>query len=92
MTVWNNDMRELTFDEIDYVSGAGPKGVSNETIGAAVGGAVGTVAGSAGGIGGAAVGGAVGAVAGAWLAVNGRWLIEKLAEAQSHGHGMPIMG
>lgn len=92
MTIWNDDVRELTFDEVDLVSGAGPKGVSGETVGAAVGGALGTVAGSAGGVGGAAVGGAVGAIAGAWLAVNGRWIVNKLAEAQTYGHGMPMMG
>lgn len=92
MSFWNDDVRELTFDEIDFVSGAGPKGVSGETVGAAIGGAVGTVVGAPGGIVTAAAAGAVGAIAGAWLAVNGKWLFERVAEAQMEGQPMPILG
>ncbi len=79
------NVRELSFDEIDQVSG-GP-GVSGETVGAAIGGAVGTVIGAAGGgVVGGAIGGAAGAIAGAWLALNGKALVRDLGEAQMQSH------
>jgi len=51
-------MRELSIKEVGAVSGAGWLGVSGETWGCAVGGAVGSYAGGA-------VGGAAGCIAGA---------------------------
>lgn len=78
MTTMTLDMRELTFDEIDFVSGADKK-PSAETVGAAVGGAVGAVAGSAAGAAGTAVGGMVGALVGAYIAINWKDLAEMQA-------------
>ena len=86
MTALAMDVRELSFDEIDYVSG-GYTAPSRETVGAAVGGAVGTVAGAVvGNVIGGAIGGAAGAIGGAWLALNGGKLLRDMGKAQMQSH------
>lgn len=80
------DVRELSFDEIDYVSG-GYQGPSRETVGGAIGGAVGTVVGAAaGGVIGGAIGGAAGVIGGAWIALNGGKVLRDMGKAQMQSH------
>lgn len=58
----NLSVGELTFEEVNHISGAGPLGISDETWGCAIGGAV------AGSLGGGPWGMAGGCIAGAAIA------------------------